>query len=536
MKEQAQWLAKTGAFLLGGLAITAMAGQSGFALSAVETLMYVLILVAGYRLGTVPGTVAGIFCGLARISQGESGAFLPACLMAGALSGLFRRLGRKGSLTAFLCGFILGSLTGGPIFLADNFYGMCGGGLIFLLIPEIYPGGLDVNRLKRKSASAGIDYEQAAAVRLHSIGEVLALLSDYYKEVPDKHWEPGEGYSQAITWYTGYLEEKMAASVGMGETARLIGTLLEEYQEMEDVTGNWEGRVGEALKEKKILLERLNILKDRQERLAVALTVRAMRKRCIPVRELAAPLSRAMGRELRPEENARAVIGQESVQICFREDPGYHMLYDVVRETREDSETSGDNFSCMRIGSGKAVLGLSDGMGTGEQAAKDSEAVMDLAEKLLMAGYGEEAAARLINAVMLQRGKKRPVTLDLATVDLFTGDCCFTKLGAVTTFLRREGTVETIRAESLPAGILAEAVPMTEKRELGHGDMIVMVTDGVLDALAETDKEASMMTLLSAISSNNPRDIARQVLDFACRCGGKRMDDMTVLAAGIWKK
>ena len=58
----------------------------------------------------------------------------------------------------------------------------------------------------------------------------------------------------------------------------------------------------------------------------------------------------------------------------------------------------------------------------------------------------------------------------------------------------------------------------------------------VLDALAETDKEASMMTLLSAISSNNPRDIARQILDFACQCGGKSMDDMTVLAAGIWKK
>lgn len=536
MKEQTQWLAKTGAFLLGGLAMVAMAGQSGFALSAAETLMYVAILVVGYRLGTVLGAVAGIFCALVRISQGDSMSFLPALLLAGMLAGLFRRLGRKGSMTAFLCGMILGSLSGGPAFVAANLYGICGGGLIFLLIPEIYPRGLDVNRLRQKSTSPGIDYERAAAVRLHSIGEVLELLADYYKEMPDKHWEPGEGYSQAITWYTGYLEEKMAASVGMGETARLIGTLLHEYQELEDVTGNWEGRIGEALKEKKILLEGLNILKDRQGRLTIALTVRTMRKRCIPVRELTVLVNRVMGRVLQPEENARAVIGREAVQIFFREDPGYHMLYEVVREAREESEVSGDNFSCMRLQSGKAILGLSDGMGTGEQAAKDSEAVMDLAEKLLLAGYGEEAAARLINAMMVQRGHRRPVTLDLATVDLYTGNCCFTKLGAVTTFLRREGKVEAIRAEALPAGILAEATPMTENRELGHGDMIVMVTDGVLDALAETDKEASMMTLLSAISSNNPRDIARQILDFACQCGGKSMDDMTVLAAGIWKK
>ena len=33
---------------------------------------------------------------------------------------------------------------------------------------------------------------------------------------------------------------------------------------------------------------------------------------------------------------------------------------------------SGDNFSCMRLPEGKAVLGLSGGMGAGEQAAKDS--------------------------------------------------------------------------------------------------------------------------------------------------------------------
>jgi stage II sporulation protein E len=175
-------------------------------------------------------------------------------------------------------------------------------------------------------------------------------------------------------------------------------------------------------------------------------------------------------------------------------------------------------------------------MGTGEAAAKDSEAVMELVEKLLCAGYSEAAAARLVNALLIQRGNKRPVTLDLATVDLYTGNCCFTKLGAVTTFVRRGSEVETIGADALPAGVLTEAEPTLETRELMNGDMIVMVTDGVLDALAPTDQEESMKTLLSGIESDNPREIARRILDFACRCGGKQMDDMTVLAAGIWQK
>lgn len=534
MKGQAQWLAKTGAILLGGLAVAALAGQSGFALSAAETLMYVAILYVGYRLGAGCGAAAGIFCALIRISQGDSKTFLMAFLVAGALAGAFRKLGRKGSLIAFLCGIVLGSLNSDPVFLFSNLYGICGGGLIFLLIPEVYPQALNVSSLKQNGRLP--EMENLAALKLNSIGEVLELLAQYYQEVPDSQWEPGEAYSQAVTWYTGYLEEKLAASVGMEETARLINSLLQEYQELEDMTGKWESRLREALREKKVYLDELKIMKNGQDRLTVRLTVRAMRSRCIPTRELTAVLSRELGRKVNPDQDTKAVIGKEPCQIWFREDPGYHMLYEVVRETKEESDMSGDNFSCMRLPEGKAVLGLSDGMGTGEQAAKDSEAVMELAEKLLCAGYGEEAAARLINALLVQRGNKRPVTLDLATVDLYTGKCCFTKLGAVTTFLRREGEVEAIRAEALPAGVLTEASPMTENRDLNHGDMIVMVTDGVLDALAPTDREESMKLLLSGIESDNPREIARQVLDFACQNGGRSMDDMTVLAAGLWRK
>ena len=536
MKEQAQWLAKTGAILLGGLAVVVLAGQSEFALSAAETLMYVAILYVGYRLGTAFGAVAGVFCALIRISQGDSKTFFMAFLLAGALAGLFRKLGRKGSLIAFLCGLVLGSLSADPVFLLSNLYGVCGGGLIFILIPERYPGSLNTAMLKEKQEGKMPETEAMAVLKLNSIGEVLELLAQYYQEIPDRQWEPGEAYSQAVTWYTGYLEEKLAASVGMEETARLINSLLQEYQELEDVTGKWESRVREALREKKVYLDELKMMKNRQGRLTICLTVRAMRSRCIPTRELTALIGRELGRKVKPDQEAKAVIGKEPCQIWFREDPDFHMLYEVAREAKEESSVSGDNFSCMRLSEGKAVLGLSDGMGTGEQAAKDSEAVMELAEKLLCAGYGEEASARLINAMLVQRGNKRPVTLDLATIDLYTGKCCFTKLGAVTTFVRREGEVEAISAEALPAGVLTEASPIMENRELTHGDMIVMVTDGVLDALAPTDKEESMKTLLSGIKSDNPREIARQILDFACQNGGRSMDDMTVLAAGLWRK
>lgn len=534
MKEWVEWLAKAAAIVLCGLSVVVMAGRSEFVLSAAETLMYVVVLCAGYGLGAGAGAAAGIFCALIRVTEGEGLIALPAFLLAGTLAGIFRHLGKRGSLVAFLCGMVLGSLNGGPEFLLSNLFGVCGGGLIFLMVPDPRMKRLDVGQLK--AAGKSPEYERLAAVRLGSIGEVLELLAEYYQEVPEFRWEPGGGYSHSVTWYAGYLEEKLAAAVGMEETARLINSLLQEYQELEDITGSWENRLREVLREKKVYLDELKIMKNQRDRLMVDLTVRAMRSRCIPARELTAALSKELGREVKPDLDVSAVIGREPCHIRFREDTGFHMLYEVVREAREESDVSGDNFSCMRLPEGKAVLGLSDGMGTGEQAAKDSEAVMELMEKLLCAGYGEEAAARLINAILIQRGNKRPVTLDLTTVDLYTGNCCFTKLGAVTTFLRRDGHVETICAEALPAGVLTEAAPVTENRELTHGDMIVMVTDGVLDALASNDKEEVMKILLSGIRSDNPKEIARQILDCACKNGGRSVDDMTVLAAGFWRK
>lgn len=448
------------------------------------------IVLGGIRLGAALGAAAGIFCAVIYTL--------------------------KESELILLCVFVLAGL---------------------LVIGGRYVWMRRKLRVERLRPSGRVPEEAAiAAEKLGSIGEALHLLADHYQELPENAWEPGESYIQAVTWYAGYLEEKQAASVGMEETARLIGSLLCEYQEMEDVTGAWQTRLGERMKEKKLALDRLRIRQSGNGRLSIDLTVHAMRSRCIPTKELTTILNQELGKTVRPDQDARAVIGRELTQICFREDAPFHMMYDVAREAREESPVSGDNFSCMKLSEGKAVFGLSDGMGTGELAARDSEAVMELAEKLLGAGYGEDAVARLINAILIQKGNKRPVTLDLATVDLYTGECCFTKLGAVTTCLRRDGAVELISGEALPAGILTEASPMTETRMLEHGDMIVMVTDGVLDALEAGNREELLQYLVAGTASDNPKEVARQILEFACEMGGRRMDDMTVLAAGIWRK
>ena len=71
---------------------------------------------------------------------------------------------------------------------------------------------------------------------------------------------------------------------------------------------------------------------------------------------------------------------------------------------------------------------------------------------------------------------------------------------------------------------------------LEDGDWLILVTDGVLDALPGVDKEETLKEIILKNGSRNPRDYAEKILK-AVRSGQENVkDDMTVLAAGIWTK
>ena len=143
----------------------------------------------------------------------------------------------------------------------------------------------------------------------------------------------------------------------------------------------------------------------------------------------------------------------------------------------------------------------------------------------------------MVNTVFLLTGaEQHPATVDLCCVDLHTGVLEAMKLGAVATFVLGEKGAELLEAHEAPAGVFQTVEPILLSRKLWDGEKIIMVTDGVLDACPGVDKEAGLQEYIEGMGQQSVQEMADDILRFANSHKRGPGDDMTVLAAGIWKR
>ncbi len=145
------------------------------------------------------------------------------------------------------------------------------------------------------------------------------------------------------------------------------------------------------------------------------------------------------------------------------------------------AQLCGDHYEFFHDGGGRAVMVLSDGMGSGGRAAVDSAMTCGILSRLVLSGLGYDCALRMINSSLyIKPGDESLATVDIATVDLYTGRAVFRKAGATVGFVRRGNEVETIDLASLPAGILQDVRFASTERVLQPGDWVVLVSDGAM--------------------------------------------------------
>lgn len=251
--------------------------------------------------------------------------------------------------------------------------------------------------------------------------------------------------------------------------------------------------------------------------------------------QVADMLTVLLGKHLQVSSGSPYLVEREPHCFLFTEEPKYIALTGVSRAVKEGEKVSGDQFATMESEKGKLILLLSDGTGSGEDASRGSGRVMDLMEKMLEAGFGTEASVNLLNsALYAQNEEDDHPTIDLCSLDLYTGECEICKVGGVATFWKTSGRVLCVGGESLPLGIFQKAQIERQMCQIRPGDLLVMMTDGVLDMME--DGEEHMADMLEHLQEQNPQEIAEKILSYAiCASEGRIRDDMTVFVLCLWE-
>lgn len=223
--------------------------------------------------------------------------------------------------------------------------------------------------------------------------------------------------------------------------------------------------------------------------------------------------------------------------ITLEEKPKYYVISYGAIESKDGEKQIGDSYSFGKMNNGNYISILSDGMGSGPEAGEESKATVELVEKLMDAGFDEDITINTVNSIMGMRfaEDEKYATLDLNKIDLYTGESFFIKIGAAPTFIKRGNEVKVINSKNLPFGLVDEVDVEVIRRVLKPGDILVSVSDGVLDVdKFNNDKTTWIEEYLKNINAD-PRELSEKILDRAKKMSNGRIkDDMTVIASKVY--
>ena len=339
-------------------------------------------------------------------------------------------------------------------------------------------------------------------------------------------------------WYNRLLENREMIAQQLDAMAFIMEDCASETTILDAEEKRRLSEIRYRAKECGIVAQDVHLFKKNDGHIQAVLKVRSKWGNCVAMRDLTKVVTGALDLHMKPHKDTKTFIGKEETEVVYEEEPAYHAVHGMAKLIKDGSDISGDSFSFLEKEDGELVLSLSDGMGFGERASKESELVIDLLEKFIEAGFTKDTAIKMLNSAMVIHGENELYsTVDISSVNLYTGEASFYKIGASATFIRhKNGSVECLLSTSLPVGVSFEIEIEQAKKQLSDGDFLVMITDGVIEYLNTDSPEEVLEDIISEIKTNHPGLLAKKILDqVMLYTGGKAEDDMTVLAAAIWE-
>lgn len=331
-------------------------------------------------------------------------------------------------------------------------------------------------------------------------------------------------------------ENRRQYAAYMRQMAGLMQAVAGTSVQLIRLGGRQEKQIVRALAGEGIRVQDIYLLRGQEDRLEISISLCSKKDISVTVEEIAGYLSVLMDIRLAPEKRNPYFIGMEPVNLYFEEEPAFCYMTAAATAIKENEMISGDSYSFFEEDNSLTII-LSDGVGSGEEAAGDSSRIVDLTEQILDAGLGVRTAVQMLNSMVGAQGdENRMSTLDICRIDLGRGECSIVKAGAASTFIKRGGLVEKISSGNLPLGMMAEETGKENIRQLKDGDMVILLSDGVTQDWPCGDGEFFLARQMERLNVSSPVDMANSLLRFAIeQCQGKIRDDMTVLAAGVWE-
>lgn len=237
------------------------------------------------------------------------------------------------------------------------------------------------------------------------------------------------------------------------------------------------------------------------------------------------------------DNQCRLDPNSQDCSIVIQESPKYHVVSYGAMTAKNGEQFTGDTYSFGKTKDGTHITLISDGMGSGPEAGKESKATVELVEKFIESGFGQDTAINMVNSIMSMKFEEdeKFSTLDLNTIDLYSGQASFIKVGAVASFIKRNDKIRVITSNMPPFGLVDKVDVEEVKSKVKNGDIIVTLSDGVLDVDKDNVGGYEWLDEYLKDSSKDPKQLAVDIVEKAKELsGGIAKDDMTVVVSKIY--
>ena len=331
----------------------------------------------------------------------------------------------------------------------------------------------------------------------------------------------GEAYRRRMEAAGEAVETKRVMSEQFAGVALVLDSLAGECAESVGYGGELQQTIADELLKHNIVAGDI-LVGGEGERTDVTLTVRGEDADKLVLPRIVSSLT---GANL--ETVSATPRGDESV-VHLAARPVFEVAYGAAEKRREGEKVSGDSHSVVCPSRRRRLFAVSDGMGSGDGAAAASAGAISMVENFYRAGFDNAVILSLVNKLLCLTSDDSFSSIDISVIDTVSGGLDIIKMGAVSTFVVRRDSVEIISCEAPPAGVIERARPLTVLRQLYDGDMVIMMSDGVYDAL----DEQGVVAVVEEAATSNPQVLADRLLERALAAGAR--DDCTVMAMRLY--